>query len=211
MNPWQPPGQPGWGPPTPPGPYGPPPGQYGPPPVGGPYPGAPYPPPGYPGAAPSGGTAIAAAVLSFLGAVASGVGVIGTAIALSAPWAKYASTGYFAFSALVSLALAAALTTGGILLLRRRLVGRTVIAGACAAAMLIALIGFAYGQHMLHNISSEYGMPVNSAAGLGYGMGGLLFNLVMPAITMALALVPSTRLWCLASPARTGAPAPGPW
>ncbi|OHV04303.1 hypothetical protein [Mycobacterium talmoniae] len=179
--------------------------------MGGPYPGAPYPPPGYPGAAPSGGTAIAAAVLSFLGAVASGVGVIGTAIALSAPWAKYASTGYFAFSALVSLALAAALTTGGILLLRRRLVGRTVIAGACAAAMLIALIGFAYGQHMLHNISSEYGMPVNSAAGLGYGMGGLLFNLVMPAITMALALVPSTRLWCLASPARTGAPAPGPW
>lgn len=192
MNPWQPPGQAGWGSPTPPGPYG------APPTPGAPYAAGPYPPP-YPAAPPSGATTIAAAVLSFLGAASSAIGAIASLAVLTASWAKYASTGYFAVSGLVSFALAAALVVGGVMLLRRQLAGRVVIAAACGVAMLLALIGFVYAQHLMASLSGQYGVPASGLSGMSsHGVVSLLFDLLMPAVTMALALVPSTRLWCLA-------------
>ncbi|MEZ0363888.1 hypothetical protein ACAG26_09345 [Mycobacterium sp. pUA109] len=175
-NPWQ--GQPGWGTPPPQYPYGPQPGGY------------PHQPP------PSGATAITAAVMSFLGCAANGVGVISGVIVIwssligdSLAAAAGLNTGFFVFLALVSFVIAIALLVGAILLLRRKLAGRMVIAVACGIAMTMELVSFGYTQNAMH----DYAFAAST-----YGLPGLAVNLIMPAVTMTLALVPSTRRWCLA-------------
>ncbi|TDH57481.1 hypothetical protein [Mycobacterium talmoniae] len=180
MDPW--PGQPGWG--TPP--------QY-------PYRGYPYghpPQPGPPAPPPSGATAITAAVLSFLGSAANGVGVISGVVVVwssligeSLAAAAGLNVGFFVFLTLVSCVLAVALLVGGILLLRRKLAGRLVIAVACGIAIAMALISFGYTQ----NAMRDYAFAAST-----YGLPGLALNLVMPAVTMTLALVPPTHRWCVA-------------
>lgn len=196
MYPWQqPPSQPGWGG----SPFN----------TGGP---SPYGPPGYV-PQPSGATAITAAVLSFLGAASNGVGAL-SMIYVWATWntvVRYndVSTGtyggYFAFVALASAAVAAALTIGGIMLLRRRLIGRVIIAAGCGGVILMAIVNFAWAQSVLH------GSGLRGLSGLGSGAFGLVLNLIMPSVTIALAFVPATTRWCLAGPPGLAAPPPSPW
>src|SRR5690625_3854031 len=161
MNPWQPGEQPGPeqhgtpqgpggvpphhpGAPTPPAyPYSYPAHQPSPYPQPGQAPGyspySPYPQPQYGGPAPSAGTAIAAALLSFLGAPANAPGALGTFAVPTMAQFRGSGTGVFVVLGTVSLAITVALLVGAILLLRRHLAGRLIIAVTCGVVIAMAL------------------------------------------------------------------------
>jgi len=214
MNPWQPGEQPGPeqhgtpqgpggvpphhpGAPTPPAyPYSYPAHQPSPYPQPGQAPGyspySPYPQPQYGGPAPSAGTAIAAAILSFLGALANALGALGNFAVPTMAQFHGSGTGVFVVLGMVSLAITVALLVGGILLLRRKLAGRLIIAVTCGVVIAMALIGYLMAQSLLNQagVSAAETMPTL----LGRTIGSIFF----PALTMVLALVPSTKKWCLA-------------
>lgn len=222
MHPWQPGAQPGPeqsgtpqapgapgapGNPTPqyPGaqqpPY-PPPGQYAPYPQYSQHPQysqyPQYPQQGFGGPAPSGGTAIGAAVLSFLGALANILGALGNFSVASMPQFHSQNTGLFVVMGVVALAIAAALAVGGIMLLRRNLVGRMIIAIACGVVIVLALVGYLMAQALLNQAG------LSASATMPSLLGRTIGSIVFPVVTMALALVPSTKNWCLAGRQTSG-------
>ncbi|MFL0289825.1 hypothetical protein ACJH6J_02115 [Mycobacterium sp. SMC-18] len=147
------------------------------------YPGG-YPP--MPPAPPSGGTAIGAAVLSILGALANGgmalagfssIARIRSESAASFPGGTYALAIVFVASGLVAALL---LIVGATMLFMRKMPSRWLITAGCA--LVIGGTVISYG---LHNAISEY------EGGPRLGFLGLLF----PILTMVLALRPSTVAW----------------
>jgi hypothetical protein len=186
-----------------------------------PYPGAPA--PGYPAApqgyyagyptapgpqyspygpppSPSGGTAITAAVLSFLGTVAHGLGTMVVFVAMSAindvPKAKDLLpgwyTGFAIGSALINVAISIALLVGGIQLLRHVGWSRMLIAGACAAAIVWRIVDLVATKSIYDSIE-KYGVDTGQRIG---GMAGSTFALIFPIATLVLVLVPLTKRWC---------------
>lgn len=151
------------------------------------FPGA-FPPP------PSGGTAISAGVLSALGALAGlGSGILAlisiAAIKSDSAFSNLSdiSGGIYALlivGSLASIVFGAVLLTGTVMLFQRKMLGRWLIVGGSALAILSNVIGFA----------------VRTTATAGYpGYGGLgvlpLLGLVFPITTIVLVLLPSTTAW----------------
>lgn len=160
-----------------------------------------YPQPGgYPGmapmpaAAPSGGTAITAGVLAALGALAGlGSGIVAliglAAIKTDSGLSHGADLGGGVYALLIvgslaSIVFGAVLLTGAVMLFQRKMLGRWLVVGGCALAIVSNVIGFA----------------VRSAATTGYpGYGGLaalpLLGMVFPITTIVLIMLPSTTAW----------------
>ena len=144
------------------------------------YPGSPQ---AAPPSGPSGATAITAAVLALLGGL-FGVffGAVGAAVMVS--------DGDFDAMGVVlivfGIAFGLALFNGAVLLLRRRMIGRWLIVGGCAVAILLGLAVFA---DMLLGIS---GAPSHDPAAFGaIALPGFVF----PIATTVLVLLPSTTSW----------------
>ncbi|MCG5431016.1 hypothetical protein LV457_01720 [Mycobacterium sp. MYCO198283] len=221
MNPWDQGGPPphqgswqpgGWQAPEPRHtgyPYGPPPAYpYGPP------PGYPYGPPNPPA---SGATAIVAAVLSFLGALANVLSAVDGFVSVASlrePRGAYgveypawlAPTGIIV--SIAQLVLAVALVFGGVQLVRRRLNGRVVVAAAAGAAVLIQLVSLGFAAAAVkwaRDLSARYDVGVDLGPLLTLSIGISAVMIIFPIATGVLALLPATRRWCLSAP-----PSPGP-
>ncbi|BBZ56681.1 MULTISPECIES: hypothetical protein [Mycobacteriaceae] len=143
-----------------------------------------YPP--VPSAPPSGGTAVSAAVLSILGALANGgMGLSGLSSiarvrsesAAAFPGGTYALAVMFCLSGVVAALL---LLAGATMLLMRKMPGRWLIVAGCVLVMAGTVIS--YG---LHNAISEY------EGGPRFGVPALAF----PILTLVLTLRPSTVAW----------------
>lgn len=161
-------------------------------------------PGGYPGgfppapASPSGGTAISAAVLATLGALAGlGSGILAL-ISIAAIKSDSGLSNLSAISgevyallivgSLASILFGAVLLAGAVTLIQRKMLGRWLIIGGCALAIVSNLIGFA----------------VRTTATAGYpGYGGLgvlpLLGMVFPVTTIVLVLLPATAAWIQAN------------
>lgn len=157
-----------------------------------------YPQPGgYPGmapmpaTAPSGGTAITAGVLAALGALAGlGSGILApigiAAIKSDSGLSTGADLGGGVYALLIvgslaSIVFGAVLLTGSVMLFQRKMLGRWLIVGGCALAIVGNVIGFA----------------VRSTTTAGYpGFGVLpLLGMVFPITTIVLIMLPSTTAW----------------
>ncbi|MGV0807637.1 hypothetical protein [Mycolicibacterium setense] len=155
-----------------------------------------YPQPGYPAGyrpnlpkGPSGATGIIAAILALPGAL---VGLFYVVTSVVIIWSDHE----YAVGAVFGLAGAAvglALFIGAIALFRRKMIGRRLIIGGCAVAILsglAALCDMAIG--ITGNPSRE---PV------GFGVA-IIVGLVFPIVTLVLAMLPSTARWIQAKPAK---------
>lgn len=153
---------------------------------------------GYPAAEPSGTTGTIAAVLAALGGVAGLVGgafgAIGLA-ALSGMSSSDVSGGVYALLVVVILfnfVFGLMIATGAVMLFQRKMLGRWLVVGASALAILSSLISFGVGAAA----ASAYG---SYSTGGGGGVLQLL-GLVFPVATIVLALLPSTTAWINAKP-----------
>ncbi|MCV7110502.1 hypothetical protein [Mycolicibacterium setense] len=155
-----------------------------------------YPQPGYPAGyqpnlpkGPSGATGIIAAILALPGAL---VGLFYVVTSVVIIWSDHE----YAVGAVFGLAGAAvglALFIGAIALFRRKMIGRRLIIGGCAVAILsglAALCDMAIG--ITGNPSRE---PV------GFSVA-IIVGLVFPTLTLVLAMLPSTARWIQAKPAK---------
>ncbi|GAC68423.1 hypothetical protein [Gordonia soli] len=153
----------------------------------------------------SGATAIAASVLSFLGALASAIGVISLLfvilVALGIDGADQYFPGWFvallAVVAVINIVVAGLLVGGGVAVLRRSMVGRTLIASGCAIYLVSGLA---------LTISQYAFLSQLDTTGADVGVGGILgqvAGVVFPLITLVLVLVPSTTAWINDRPADT--------
>ncbi|MDR3663798.1 MAG: hypothetical protein P4L86_25995 [Mycobacterium sp.] len=199
------------------------PGQFGP---GDPYGGNPYGAPGLPPgtpyqqypqpagygvpmpSAPSSTTAIIAAVLSLLGALATGsqavtgwafLGAMNT-VNVKIP-DESPSSGVLAImtvSATVLTLVAVALLVGGVLLLMGRLAGRMVVIASCAAVVLISLVNLVVTLALINRLNdtvgSEYASVTHSYTGISVVAG--LVPMLFAIGTAVLAANRSTREWC---------------
>lgn len=81
------------------------------------------------------------------------------------------------------------LLTGAVLLFQRKMIGRWLVVGGCALAIVSSLLSF--------------GVSAAMTAGYGtYGGGGVFtfLGLIFPITTLVLAMMPSTTAWILAKP-----------
>lgn len=144
------------------------------------YPGG-YPP--KPPAGPSGATAILAGILALVG------GFVGTCVALVSVIVMIMDGEFDVVGAvfgLLGIAFGLALFIGAILLFRRTMIGRQLVIVGCAMA---AVFGVAAIGDMIIGISGEPSRePVSIAVAVVAG-------LVLPVLTLVLAMLPSTRTW----------------
>lgn len=146
--------------------------------------------PGYPGGyqpkppgGPSGATGIIAGLLALVG------GLVGTCFAVLSVIIMIMD-GEFdvagAIFGLLGIAFGLALFIGAILLFRRRMIGRRLVVGGCAVAILfgIAAIG-----DMVIGISGD---PSREPVSIGFAV---LVGIVVPVLTLVLAMLPSTAVW----------------
>ncbi|GBE64715.1 hypothetical protein MFM001_11770 [Mycobacterium sp. MFM001] len=178
MDPRQFPLQPGWGPPP-----------------------APY--PLYPPRRPGGATAIAAAVLSFLGSIAHAV-VCALCVAsiVLGYHLNFKVVSFFALLAVASLAAAVALSAGAVMLLRRRPGGGVTIVATCAAAIPVDFALFVLAE-LIHRANRHYYGQVVPMAAIG-----VVLTVVVGGLTIILAMAPPTKRWCRAT--QPSAPPPPP-
>ncbi|MGX9675491.1 hypothetical protein [Mycobacterium sp. HM-7] len=147
-----------------------------------------------PPASPSGGTAITAGALAALGALAGlGSGILAligiAAIKSDAGLSNGSDIGGDIYALLIvgslaSIVFGAVLLAGSVMLFQHKMLGRWLIVGGCALAIVSNVIGFA----------------VRSSATAGYpGYGGLgvlpLLGMVFPITTIVLVMLPSTTAW----------------
>lgn len=160
------------------------------PPQGG-YPHQPY---GMPSPEPSGVTGTIAAVLAALGAAAGLGGGLVAAIGIAATGTDSSLSGgvYAVLIALIlfNFVFGLMIAVGAVLLFQRKMLGRWLVVGACALAILSSLISFGVTAAAT---SESYG----SYAGSGVFT---LFGLIFPIATLVLAMVPSTTAWIQARP-----------
>ncbi|MUM28612.1 hypothetical protein FZI88_21195 [Mycobacterium sp. CBMA295] len=90
---------------------------------------------------------------------------------------------------LFGVAFGLVLFNGAILLWRRKMIGRWLIVGGCAVAILLGLVAFA---ELLIGISGE---PSHEPAAFGTLA---VLGFVFPILTLVLALLPSTTNWICA-------------
>jgi hypothetical protein len=196
------------------------PGQFGP---GDPYGSNPYGVPGvppgmpyqqYPGygvpmvVAPSSTTAIIAAVLSLLGALATGtqaltgwafLGAMDSVVA-KVPDGSPASgvLAVLTVSAALLTIVAIALLIGGILLLMGRLAGRVIVIGSCAVVVLISLVNLVVTMTLIRRLNEalagEYTNVTHSYNGLSAVSG--LVPILFAIGTAVLAASRGSREWC---------------
>lgn len=184
--------------------------------------GPPMPYPGYPG---GGGAAIAASILSLLGALWFGFAAIGWAGVLiylpqilhgfSQAGLKPGSPFFFAIAlSAVQTLTPILLLVGGIQLLSRRLSGRRTITWGC----VLLLISSAFWALAFYGIVEWSNALFSSFGGKGTfnitpeivkdGLIPIGVPVVYAVITMICALSPSTRLWCRPPGAGFGPPHP---
>ncbi|QRY46975.1 hypothetical protein JVX93_09340 [Mycolicibacterium boenickei] len=149
---------------------------------------------GMPSPEPSGVTGIIAAVLAALGAVSGLGGGVLAAIGLAAAGTEASlSGGVYAVlivAILFNFVFGLIIAVGAVLLFQRKMLGRWLVVGACALAILSSLISFGVAA------------AATSAAYGSYRGGGVfaLFGLVFPVATLVLAMLPSTTAWIKARP-----------
>jgi hypothetical protein len=166
-----------------------------------------FPPPGYPpqggfqpqpygmpSPEPSGATGIIAAVLAALGALSGlGGGAVG-AFALAVTGSDAGLTGgvhaLLIVSVLFSVVFGLMIAIGAVLLFQRKMLGRWLVVGACALAILSTLITFGVG------ITAEADVYGSYSGGAVFN----LFGLVFPIATIVLAMLPPTTAWINAKP-----------
>lgn len=149
-----------------------------------------YPPAGYPGGyqpkppgGPSGATGIIAGLLALVG------GLVGTCFAVLSVIIMIMD-GEFdvagAIFGLLGIAFGLALFIGAILLFQRKMIGRRLVVGGCVVAILfgIAAIG-----DMVIGISGD---PSREPVSIGFAV---LVGIVVPVLTLVLAMRPSTTVW----------------
>jgi hypothetical protein len=160
----------------------------------GPQPGFGQQPYGMGAAEPSSVTGMIAAILAGLGGLgglASGLfGLVRFSGLSSLPGVGGGAYTMVLISLLVSLAFGGVLLAGAIMLLQRKMLGRWLIVGGCAASIVVSLLSLA----------------ATAALAAGYGatyLGGGFFSvlgLIFPIATIVLALVPSTTAWIRSRP-----------
>lgn len=156
-----------------------------------------YPQPGYPAGyqpnlpkGPSGATGIIAAILALLG------GPVGVCFGAMTVFIMFTDAEFDAIGVVLSLfgvAFGLALLLGAIALIRRRMIGRRLIIGGCAVAILS---GLATLCDMAIGIT---GNPSREPAEIGLT---IIVGLVFPILTLVLAMLPSTARWIQAKPAK---------
>ncbi len=181
----------------------------------------------YPALTGGGGTAVAAAVLSFIGTLWFGIVAKDAAKVLAAVgqmmdslshlglkvgWPFYAAIGL----SVVQIAIPILLLIGGIQLLSRRLAGRRTVAWGCA--LLLALSAFYFLTFVgAAEWLSTWTAGIGYRAGFGVssvfaeaGLRWVAAPAVFAVVTMICALSPSTRQWCRPLGGAYGAPWYGP-
>ena len=143
------------------------------------------------GAPPTGRTARAAAALALTGGLVFAAGAGYGLITVLNPHSSTDERVVVAIIAPLCLPLAAGWIGGAVLLGRRRASGRILVAVTCGA---IVLLGFG----LLFAVGGNENRPPGSL-----GQVALIVALAAgyAAATLALALTPATRRWCLAGPA----------
>ena len=158
-------------------------------------------PPGRP-ASPGGGTAITAAVFAGLGVLPMlGLGVLLLAALGSRDpeptWGASTSrssdvgAAIFVVAALAVFVAGILLAVGALTLMQRKMVGRWLVAGGSAIAVLVSLL-------ILGGLAALLG----GAAGIGFVAynAPALLGLIFPIATFVLALMPSTTAWIRVKP-----------
>ncbi|QKT06100.1 hypothetical protein HUN08_02010 [Gordonia sp. X0973] len=146
---------------------------------------------------PNGATGIIAGILSLLGGAAQLLGVIGAigvlALLSSVKGAADLLPGWYSAVMIViivvDLVLGVALVTGGVGLLMRRLWARIVVAAACVLALIGSIAGLVV-TNAIYDASPA--LSTNRGTEIVSGIGGLIF----PIVTLTLALLPATKIWC---------------
>lgn len=140
------------------------------------------------GAPPTGRTARAAAALTLVGGLMFAAGAGYELISFLNPHTSPGDRVLAAIVAPLSLPLWAGLITGAVLLLRRRVAGQIPVAVTCGAIVLLGLgLLFAVGGNAHRPPGALRQATLIVALAAGYA-----------AATLALALAPATRRWCLA-------------
>jgi hypothetical protein len=139
--------------------------------------------PTYPHAGPSGATGIIAGLLALVGGlVGTGFAVLSVIIMIMDGEFDVAG----AVFGLLGIAFGLALLIGAILLFRRKTIGRRLVVGGCAVAVLfgVAAIG-----DMVIGISGDA-----SREPVSIGIA-VIVGIVVPVLTLVLAMLPSTSAW----------------
>lgn len=146
--------------------------------------------PGYPGGAqptpsrgPSGATAIIAGILALLGGL---FGVLFGALSVAVMIGDSDFDAMGAVFSLFSITFGLVLFNGAILLWRHKMIGRWLIVGGCAVAILLGLLAFA---ELFIGIS---GAPTRD---LGAYVMLAVLGFVFPILTLVLVLLQSTTRW----------------
>lgn len=149
---------------------------------------------GMPSPEPSGATGIIAGVLAALGALSGlGSGVVG-AFALAVTNSEVDLSGgthaLLIVTVLLNVVFGLMIGIGAVLLFQRKMLGRWLVVGACALAILSTLVSVGVGMTAQADVYGSYtdGAVFN------------LFGLVFPIATLVLAMLPMTTAWINAKP-----------
>lgn len=153
--------------------------------------------PGYPGqqpqpqasGEPSGVTGIIAAVLAALGGVtglgAGAIAVFGLVALGSLGHITGGTYGLAVVAMVLSVAFGLVLLVGAILLFQRKMIGRWLVVGGCAVAIISGLVSFGADA----SLKGDYAEYPGASSPLS------LVSLIFPIATLVLAVVPSTAAW----------------
>lgn len=149
---------------------------------------------GMPSPEPSGATGIIAGVLAALGALSGlGSGVVG-AFALAVTNSEVDLSGgthaLLIVTVLLNVVFGLMIGIGAVLLFQRKMLGRWLVVGACALAILSTLVSVGVGMTAQADVYGSY------ADGAVFN----LFGLVFPIATLVLAMLPTTTAWINAKP-----------
>lgn len=136
---------------------------------------------------PSGATAIIAGILALLGGL---FGILFGALSVTVMVSDHKFDAIGVVFSLFGIAFGLVLFSGAILLWRRKVIGRWLIVGGCAVAILLGLLAFA---ELFIGIS---GAPTRDAG--AYVMLAVL-GFIFPIATLVLVLLQSTTKWILAT------------
>ena len=156
-------------------------------------PGYPVGHPPFPPSRPSAATALSAGILALFGGIAG----LGFAVFGVASMAHHGFDAKGVLYDLVFVGYATVLLVGAVLLLQRKTIGKVLVAGSCAVAVLAGLTAVVQAI-------------MNGAADLAVGFAVIIVPLfVFPIATLVLALLPSTAKWLAPRPDSTS-PQPYP-
>lgn len=145
--------------------------------------------PGYPGGyplkppGPSGATAIFAGILALPGGL---VGLFYVVLSVFLMWSDHEFDPVSAVAGVAGAAVGLTLFVGAIALFRRKMIGRWLVVGGCAMAILFGIA--ALGETVI----GFSGNPSREPAEIGMT---ILVGLVFPILTIVLAMLPSTARW----------------